>query len=135
MRNAPLALRDAANTAIAFGRAVSVLREALNSVVDMEARIAALEQAIAPPEIVEARVGRPAVSVRATDWQEMRSHVDTKTAANLLGRTPQTLRNGCAMKTDRCVQFGSMVDLRGRSPIFAACCMNEAYEITPTPEC
>ena len=87
-----VALHDAANVAFALGRVAVALSEALKSVVDLEERIKALEQAIIEHEVVETGVGRIGRGVHLTKWKEMRSHVDTKTAADLLGRTPQTLR-------------------------------------------
>jgi len=90
--DATVALRDAANAAHAIGRAASALSEALKSVVDLEARIEALERVTAPLESAEAKGSREGVGLQSPAWEDMRSHVDTSTAARLLSRTPQTLR-------------------------------------------
>ena len=92
VHNATVALRGAANAAVFFSRAASALSEALKNVANLEARIEVLEHATAFPGAPEATVGGEGMGVRATDSVEMRSHVDTKTAADLLGRAPQTLR-------------------------------------------
>jgi hypothetical protein len=91
VHDALAALRDAANAAIVLGRAASMLSEVLNSVADLEARIVSLERAIIPPRAGEAQVGREGTG-HAMICAETRSHVATNTAANLLGRAPQTLR-------------------------------------------
>ena len=85
-------LQDAANAAFAFGRAASVLIEVLKSVLELEARVEELERAIVLPEDGKALGGRGGAGLQPEVLAEMRSHVDTKTAAGLLGRTPQTLR-------------------------------------------
>ena len=92
VRDAAVALQDAANAAFALGHAAGVLLEVLKSVADLEARIEALERTIALSESVKARGGRDDSRSQAMLLPEMRSHVDTNTAAELLGRTPQTLR-------------------------------------------
>lgn len=92
VHDAMVSLQDAANASIVFVRAASALREALTSVANLEDRIEALERAIVPPLAVDARVGGETIGVQATACVKIRSHVDTKTAADLLGRTPQTLR-------------------------------------------
>lgn len=92
VHGATVALQDAANAAFAFGRAASVLIEVLKSVVDLAERVEALERAIALFEDVDALAGRGGAGLRPKVLAEMFSHVDTNTAAGLLGRTPQTLR-------------------------------------------
>jgi len=89
---ATVALQDVANAASAIVRAASALSQALKSVVELEARIKVLEQAILPPEFVEAKGRRERLDLQSTVWEDVRSHVDTSTAARLLSRTPQTLR-------------------------------------------
>lgn len=89
---ATVALRDVANVATAIVRVASALSQALKNVVELEARIEALERAIVPLESVEAKDSREGLDLQSTVWEDMRSHVDTSTAARLLSRTPQTLR-------------------------------------------
>lgn len=92
VHDATVALQDAANAAVVFGRAASALIGALDSVVDLEARIEVLERAITHFEAAWAGAGKTSAAVETMDGLAMRSHVDTKTASDLLGRTPQTLR-------------------------------------------
>jgi hypothetical protein len=92
VHEATLAVRDAATAVIALGRAVSALSKALQSVADLEARVEVLERAIDSARVEEASVGRVAGRLQAMIGAEIRSHVDTNTAAEMLGRTPQTLR-------------------------------------------
>lgn len=89
--NATVALQDAANAAFSLSRATSVLLEFLKGVADLEARVEALERTIALYEKVGAQGGDQSRS-QPMLISEMRSHVDTNTAAGLLGRAPQTLR-------------------------------------------
>lgn len=92
VRDATAALQDAANAAFALGRAASALLEVLKSVADLEARVEVLERTIIHSESVKARGGRDDSRSQPMLLPEIRSHVDTNTAAGLLGRTPQTLR-------------------------------------------
>jgi len=87
-----VALRDAANAAIALGHVASAFSEVLKSVADLAARVEALERAIAPLEFAKAKGSREGLDPQSPAWEDMRSHVDTSTAARLLSRTPQTLR-------------------------------------------
>jgi hypothetical protein len=91
VHNATVALQDAANAAVSLSRATSVLLEFLKGVADLEARVEALERTIALYEKVGAQ-GEDQSRSQPTLISEMRSHVDTNTAAGLLGRAPQTLR-------------------------------------------
>lgn len=92
VHDATVALRDAANAAIALGRVASAFTEVLKCVANLEARVEALERAIVLLEAEEVLVGRGGADLHAIMGAETRSHVDTNTAAGLLGRTPQTLR-------------------------------------------
>jgi uncharacterized small protein (DUF1192 family) len=92
VQDATVALRDAADAAASLGRAANALSDALKSVADLEARVAVLEHAITSLEAVAARVGRICAASESMAHAEMHSHVDTKTAAGLLCRSPQTLR-------------------------------------------
>lgn len=85
-------LQDAANAVMALGRVVSALSEALSSAANLEMRLVALERAIVPLESVGANGGREGWVLQPMERAEMRSHVDTNTAAQLLGRKSQTLR-------------------------------------------
>lgn len=92
VQNVSAALRDAANAAVALGRVVNTLSDVLNSIANVEARLQALELAIHHATPVEARGNRERLDFQPTVRGEMRSHVDTNTAARLLGRASQTLR-------------------------------------------
>lgn len=91
VHNATMALQDAANAAFSLGRAASVLLQGLKSIADLEARVEALERMFVLREKVGAQGGDHSRS-HLMLITEMRSHVDTNTAAGLLGRAPQTLR-------------------------------------------
>lgn len=92
VHDAMVALQDAANAANAFRRVASAFSEILKSVADLEARVEALERAIISLRTEEVQVGSGGTGLHSIMRAEMRSHVDTNTAAGLLGRTPQTLR-------------------------------------------
>jgi hypothetical protein len=92
VRDATVAIQDAANAAFALGHAASVLLEVLKSIADLEARVEALERTIILTESVTDRGDRDDSRSQPMLLSEMRSHVDTNTAAGLLGRRPQTLR-------------------------------------------
>lgn len=92
VHDATVALRDAANAAIALGRVASAFSEVLKNVADLEARVEALERTIIPHSAEGAQVGSGSAGLHAIMRAETRSHVDTNTAAGLLGRAPQTLR-------------------------------------------
>lgn len=91
VHDATVALRDAADAAIALGSVASAFSEVLKCVAELEARVEALEHA-AVPFGGEDPVGRGGAGLRASMGAETCSHVDTNTAAKLLGRTSQTLR-------------------------------------------
>lgn len=92
VHDALVALQDAANAAFAFSCAASALIEVLKSIADLEARVEALERAIILPGDVDAQDAGGGDGLQPMVLTETRSHVDTNTAAGLLGRTPQTLR-------------------------------------------
>ena len=85
-----VALRDAANAAIALAHIASAFSEVLKSVADLEARVEVLERAIAPSEFPKAKGSREGLDLQSLGWEDTRSHLDTSTAARLLSRTPQT---------------------------------------------
>ena len=86
---ATVALLDAANVAHIFGHVADVLGEALHHVVDLEVRIEALERKLALSEVDGPSGGRLGLHSQLAKREDMRSHVDTNTAARLLSRTPQ----------------------------------------------
>lgn len=92
VHDAVVTLQDAASAATAFGRAASMLIEVLKTVAELEARVDALEHKVVIPKDIDASNGRRGAGLQPKILAEMRSHVDTNTAAGLLGRAPQTLR-------------------------------------------
>ena len=87
-----MAFQDTAKAACSLSRAVSVLLEALNSIADLETRVEALERGIGPHKDNQIMGMRNTSGSRAMMHAVTHSHVNTNTAAGLLGRTPQTLR-------------------------------------------
>lgn len=92
VHDAVLALRAAAKAALAFGNAASMLIEVLEKVADLGARIDTLERVSAPAEGVDVSSDRQSAGSQLSTTAKVRSHVDTNTAAVMLGRAPQTLR-------------------------------------------
>lgn len=92
VHDATVALRDAAKAAIALRRVVNAVSKVLKSVADLEARVDALERASIYLRAGEVPADSEKAGLHAIICAETRSYVDTKTAASLLGRAPQTLR-------------------------------------------
>jgi hypothetical protein len=92
VHDAVIALQAAANAALAFSNAASMLIEVLQKIADLNVRVEMLERATVPAEEVNVLSGSQRVNLQMSAIATMRSHVDTNVAAVLLGRAPQTLR-------------------------------------------
>lgn len=92
LHDAVVALQAAANAALALGNAVNMLIVVLEKVTDLETRVNMLERMAMPLGNVEILSNRQRMDSQSSAIAQMPSHVDTKTAAVLLGRAPQTLR-------------------------------------------
>lgn len=88
MHDAAVALQDAASAASSFGRAANVRIEVLKTVADLEARVDALEHTVVFPKDIDTSGDWRDAGLQPKMFAEMHSHVDTNTAAGLLGRTP-----------------------------------------------